>query len=79
MAVGGSPRKEGRVVVVVGQISDECQGEAMLPWMAGRRGGEVAFALEGGLPFFFTFFFAFSFCPFLGFGVCLGVLIGMIS
>jgi hypothetical protein len=64
MAVGGSPRKEGRVVVVVGQISDECQGEAMLPWMAGRRGGEVAFALEGGLPFFFTFFLLFLSVPF---------------
>lgn len=44
-------------MVVVGQISDECQGETMLPWMAGRR-GEVAFALEFGwwLGFLFLLF-----------------------
>ena len=75
MAVGASPGKEGKVVVVVGQISEECQGEAMLPWMAGRRGGGICFGVWMVAWLSFSPFSPFSFCPFLGFGV----LIGMIS
>ena len=78
MAVGASPGKEGRGVVV-GQISDECQGEAML--MDGWQEGSwhLLWSLDGGLPFFFSFF-AFFFLSFFGIWCeCLGVLIGMIS